>query len=114
MAKPTPKERIIASLNFEEPDIVPYDVVIEPEVEDRLNEHYGGPHWEGMIQKHLTLACYPNWAQMEPVGEKYIRDEYGCGWDMTLTKQEKGVSSERIRQMQSPVVIERLSYSLSC
>lgn len=79
----TPKERVQAALNFEETDFVPYDIVIEPEVGDRLNEHYGGSHWEQMIQKHVSFVSYPAWASTEFVDDKYVRDEYGCVWDFT-------------------------------
>jgi hypothetical protein len=32
----TPRERVAAAFNFEETDFVPYDLLIESEVEERL------------------------------------------------------------------------------
>jgi uroporphyrinogen decarboxylase len=83
MGEPTPKARVLAALNFEETDIVPYDIVIEPEVEDQLNERYGGNRWEKMVQKHVGLIGFPPWAQLEFVDDKHVKDEYGCVWDFT-------------------------------
>ncbi len=81
MQSPTPKERVVAALAYEETDIVPYDVIIEPEVEERLNEHYGGNEWERMIQKHIAFVSFPYFSSMEFVGDNCVKDEYGCVWD---------------------------------
>ena len=79
----TPKERVQAALAYEETDIVPYDVIIEPEVEDRLSDHYGNGEWESKVQKHLAIVSYPIWAQVEPVEDFLVRDEYGAVWDFS-------------------------------
>jgi len=81
MKPKTPKDRVLAAFHFEEPDIVPYDVVIEPEVEERLNDHYGGSEWERMVEKHFTIVSFPHYAEMEFVDDVCFRDEYGCVWD---------------------------------
>jgi uroporphyrinogen decarboxylase len=83
MRKITPKERVRAALNFEETDIVPYDIIMEPEVEDRLNEHYGGRDWENRIEKHMLFVSFPVMAQPEMIDEKHVKDEYGCVWDLS-------------------------------
>ncbi|RJP73516.1 MAG: hypothetical protein C4532_04180 [Candidatus Abyssobacteria bacterium SURF_17] len=83
MSTLTPRERVIAALRYEETDIIPYDIMIEPEVEDRLNEHYGGRTWESMIEKHVVFVGFPVMARPEPVDEKHVRDEYGCIWDFS-------------------------------
>ncbi len=76
-----PKERVRAALNFQETDIVPYDIIIEPEVEDRLNEHYGGRDWEKRVEKHFLYVSFPVMAEQEVLDEKNIKDVYGCVWD---------------------------------
>ena len=83
MGIPTPKERVLAALSYEETDIIPYDVIIESEVEDRLNARYGGNQWEKMIQKHIAIVSCPIWAEIEPVGDSYVKDEHGSIWDFT-------------------------------
>jgi len=80
MSKMTPKTRAQAAFNFEKTDIVPYDIPIEPEVEERLNEHYGGSAWEKMLQKHFVNVAFPS--EMEFVNETCFKDEYGCVWDV--------------------------------
>lgn len=83
MASPTPRERVKAALAREATDIVPYDIIFEPDVEDRLNEHYGTTDWQQMIRKHFAVVSYPLWTQAEPVEDFYIIDEYGAVWDFS-------------------------------
>ena len=80
---PTPKERVKAAFAYEETDIVPYNILIEPEVEERLNKHYGGTDWENMFQNHLSVIAYPYWADMEVLEDGSIKDEYGSIWDFS-------------------------------
>jgi len=79
MSKITPRERVKAAFDFEETDIVPYDIAIEPEVLERLNEYYGGDEWEESITKHFTLIFTPS--EMDFIDANCFRDEYGCVWD---------------------------------
>lgn len=80
---PTPKERVLAALNYEETDIVPCQVVIEADVEDRLNKHYGGTEWEKTVRNHLGFAAYPYWARTDMTDDGLMRDEYGSIWDFS-------------------------------
>jgi uroporphyrinogen decarboxylase len=80
-----PRDRVIAALAYEETDIVPYDVVIEPEVEDRLNDHYGGNDWEKLIRKHIVSVSYPVWAKMDITDDMKVKDEFGSTWDFSAS-----------------------------
>ncbi len=80
---PTPKERVLAAFNHEETDIVPCQVVIEADVEDRLNRHYGGTEWEKTVRNHLGFAAYPYWARTDMTDDGLMRDEYGSIWDFS-------------------------------
>jgi uroporphyrinogen decarboxylase len=77
----TPKERVLTALAYEETDIVPYDVIIEGDVQDRLNRHYGGADWEKMIHKHILPVSLPIWGDMEILEDGYFKDDFGCVWD---------------------------------
>jgi uroporphyrinogen decarboxylase len=79
MSTITPRERVKAAFNFEETDIVPYDLPIEPEVQERLSEHYGGDDWENTIEKHFVQVIFPS--EMDFIDSNCFRDEYGCVWD---------------------------------
>lgn len=83
MGSPTPKERVLAAFNYEETDIVPYNIFIEADVEDRLNKQYGGIEWEKTIRNHMIIVTYPIWAQLEPVEDVLLKDEYGAVWDFS-------------------------------
>jgi uroporphyrinogen decarboxylase len=80
MNKIIPRERVRAAFNFEETDIVPYDLAIESEVQERLSEHFGGDEWEHSIEKHFTHVIFP--FEMDFISEDCFRDEYGCIWDV--------------------------------
>jgi uroporphyrinogen decarboxylase len=75
-----PRERVKAAFNFEETDIVPYDLPIEPEVQERLCEHFGGDEWENSIEKHFVHVIFPT--EMDFIDGSCFRDEYGCVWDI--------------------------------
>ena len=79
----TRKERVIAALNYEETDIVPTNIYIEADVQDRLNAHYGGTGWKKMVRNHLGFAAYPYWARLDTTDDGLTRDEYGSVWDFS-------------------------------
>ena len=79
MSRIIPRERVKAALNFEETDIVPYDLTIEPEVMERLEKHYGGDEWENSIEKHFVHVIFPS--EMDFIDGECFRDEYGCMWN---------------------------------
>jgi uroporphyrinogen decarboxylase len=83
MPTPTRKERVIAALNYKETDIVPTNMVIEGDVADRLNAHYGGTDWEKTVHNHLGFAAYPYWARLDTTEDGLIKDEYGSVWDFS-------------------------------
>ncbi|RJP25787.1 MAG: hypothetical protein C4520_01840 [Candidatus Abyssobacteria bacterium SURF_5] len=83
MKAPTPKERVRAALNFEETDIVPYDVIFEPEVDDKLTEYYGSRDWENRIEQHIMFVGYPVFGLPELLDDRHVKDEYGCVWDFS-------------------------------
>ena len=80
---PTPKERVLAAFNHEETDIVPCQVVIEADLEDRLNKRYGGTEWEAKVKNNLSFAAYPYWARTDMTDDGLMRDEYGSIWDFS-------------------------------
>ncbi len=80
---PTPKERVLAAFNHEETDIVPCQVVIEADLEDRLNKRYGGVEWEKKVKNNLSFAAYPYWARTDMTDDGLMRDEYGSTWDFS-------------------------------
>ena len=80
---PTPKERVLAALNHEESDIVPCQIIIEADLEDRLNEHYGGTEWNEKVRNHLGFAAYPYWARTDMTDDGLMKDEYGSLWDFS-------------------------------
>ena len=79
MSNIIPRERVKAALNFEETDIIPYDLAIEPEVMERLEEHLGGDEWENSIEKHFVHVIFPS--EMDFINSDCFNDEYGCIWN---------------------------------
>ena len=48
----TPRDRVLKALAHEETDIVPYVILIEPEVDEKLVEYYGDAGYRERIENH--------------------------------------------------------------
>jgi uroporphyrinogen decarboxylase len=49
----TPRERVIAAINHEETDAVPYTLYIEETLRDKIDEHYGSDEWRSWLVEHI-------------------------------------------------------------
>jgi uroporphyrinogen decarboxylase len=69
---------VYQALNFQESDIIPYNISIEASVAERLDEHYGGRDRWPKYENHVAGIGW-NW-QQEPVGKDLFRDPFGVVW----------------------------------
>jgi len=84
----TSKERVLTSLNWQEPDRVPIQTYLTPEIHDLLKEHFGGrdvneclgvdfrgvgPTYTGSHRKDPDGTSYDEWG----VGYREVRHEAG-------------------------------------
>ncbi len=75
----TPRDRIVAAIRHEETDYVPYVISIDPEVVQRLTEHYGSEDWRARIQGFVQGAGV-QWRD-EELGEGRWSDSFGVIWE---------------------------------
>jgi uroporphyrinogen decarboxylase len=74
----TPRERIVAAIEHRETDYVPYVIPIDPEVQGRLDEHYGSGDWRERIQSFLRTAGV-KWRPDSREGQ--WTDAFGVVWE---------------------------------
>jgi hypothetical protein len=75
----TPRDRVLTAVRHEQPDFTPYVIPIDPQVGERLDQHYGNADWRGRIINHTTGFGMPDGRVMFEDGSGY-RDAWGCVW----------------------------------
>lgn len=91
----TPRERVIKALNFEQPDIVPYDIGFTIPAREKMVEFYGDPDFTSKLGCHLVKLSHARkdaWVEVKP---GHWRDEFGVVWNRTVDK-DIGVVGEVI------------------
>ena len=74
----TCRERVYQALNYQESDVIPYNISVEGTVAERLDEHYGGRDKWPKYENHFAGA---GWAwHKEDIGEDLFRDPFGVVW----------------------------------
>lgn len=71
----TPRQRVERAFAFEEVDLVPYWIQMDPELEKRLDEHYGSFSWRERIVNHVVGRHVGH--RTDPTGDGRYRDAFG-------------------------------------
>lgn len=74
----TCKERVYAALRFEEADIIPYNISIDPPVAERLDAYYGGRENWPKYENHFAGLGWE--IRAEELGTNTWRDPFGVVW----------------------------------
>ena len=74
----TPRERVLAAVNHQETDFVPWQFSIEEEPARRLDDHYGGPQWREWVVNHY-YSVGVDWGHVRETGGVW-RDKWGTAW----------------------------------
>jgi uroporphyrinogen decarboxylase len=78
-----PKERVIAQIEHQETDHIPYTLSFEGDVAERLDNHYGGDAWRKLIDNAIRFVPRPNrYLNEYPQTGKYWTDLYGTIWQV--------------------------------
>ncbi|PKO13319.1 MAG: hypothetical protein CVU39_19130 [Chloroflexi bacterium HGW-Chloroflexi-10] len=82
----TQKERIIAQINHEETDYVPYHLPFDPgsNIEERLDLFYGSDSWRRKIDNAIYQLPLPSTGINLELGVSSFTDEYGSEWRTDL------------------------------
>ncbi|KKK92851.1 hypothetical protein LCGC14_2698760, partial [marine sediment metagenome] len=54
------KERVIAQIQHRETDVIPYTLGFEGDVAERLDTHYGRPHWRNRLDNAILHVPGPD------------------------------------------------------
>jgi uroporphyrinogen decarboxylase len=79
----TQKERVIAQINHEETDRVPYHLMFDPgsNIEERLDEYYGSNSWRSQIDNAIYQLPLPSSMEINSeLGKERYTDAYGSEW----------------------------------
>ena len=77
----TPREIVFEQVKFRETAPIPYTLSIEEAVEERLDEHYGGPDWRERITPYvLRVKALDNMKREQMADGVRARDIYGGIW----------------------------------
>lgn len=75
----TPRDRVLMSVQHQQPDFTPYNIPIDAQVGERLDQHYGSQDWRARIIGHTSGFGMPDGRVMFEDGTGY-RDAWGCVW----------------------------------
>ena len=75
----TPKTRMIAQINHQETDFIPYSLGFEGDVAERLDDYYGGSNWRTLIDDATMHVPTPNLVVVDTPEKRYT-GPYGSVW----------------------------------
>lgn len=90
------RERVIAALNFEKPDFVPYVLWFTQPMLDKMVAHTGDEHYEERIDNHILMVDLIK-PQVE-VRPGFFCDEYGVIWNKSGVDKDIGVVDRYLLQ----------------
>ena len=75
-----PRDAVLAQIHHQDCPIVPYTLTFETEVGQRLDAHYGGPHWRSRLTPFIVGVGAVDTDPKVAIDDKYVRDGYGGIW----------------------------------
>ena len=76
----TPREIVQEQINHRETPKVPYTLAFEPEVEARLDEHFGGPAWKDRLTPYIVESGKIASTHDAAPGVERSTDAFGTVW----------------------------------
>jgi len=80
------RERVLATLNHEQPDRIPYNIGFTQKAYAKMAEYYGDPYFVSKLGNCLiTLGTEPqnSWKEVKP---NIWEDQFGVQWDRSIDK----------------------------
>jgi uroporphyrinogen decarboxylase len=86
MMPPTQRERVIAQINHEETDLVPYHLMFDPgsNIEERVDAYFGDNSWRKQIKNAIYQVSLPSLGINLDLGKRTYKDAYGSVWRLDL------------------------------
>jgi uroporphyrinogen decarboxylase len=76
----TMRDRVIAQINHEETDEIPYTLYIDPDPAARLDEHYGHGEWREWIENHIAGVGFLDTMVRRKLNDRDETDAFGGLW----------------------------------
>jgi len=76
----TYREMVLEQIHHRETRPVPYTLSFEPDVEDRLDQHYGDGSWRDRLEPYIVRCGGIDRRKSEAVSETLNRDLFGTTW----------------------------------
>jgi uroporphyrinogen decarboxylase len=80
----TPRETVLAQINHETTDPVPFTLYFEGDVEERLNQHYGNTTWREKLPPYIISCGGFDRRRSDPISDTHNRDLFGSVWRTDL------------------------------
>jgi uroporphyrinogen decarboxylase len=75
-----PRKIVFEQIHHHETAPVPYTLAFEPEIEIRLDEHYGGEDWRERIVPYIARCGSVIASGSETIDDTHYRDAFGTVW----------------------------------
>ena len=77
-----PRDIVLEAIHHRQPPAVPYTLSFEADadVPQRLDAHYGGPHWREKLTTYMTTVAAVDTDFKEQIDDARWRDAYGGVW----------------------------------
>lgn len=74
------RDYILAAINHEQTDRVPYTLDFEPEPAADLDAYYGSPDWRDRLRNYIMYAGWIDTVAEKPIDDAHYRDAFGSEW----------------------------------
>ncbi len=82
----TLKERVIAALNHQKTDYIPYTIGFTKEAHKKVAKYLGDPEFHQKIDNHIKMFHYDGNAIEISTGQGYWKDDFGVVWNRNVDK----------------------------
>jgi len=90
----TKRERVIAALNHQETDIIPYQIDMTYQAWEKMAEFYNDTNFTSGIGNHIASCYYDGDNKPIPGKDGYFKDDFGVVWNRTGADKDIGVVEE--------------------
>lgn len=90
----TPRERVIAAINFRKPDRVPSAIGFTPAMSAKMETYTGDKNYRRRLENHIAYSSlHKPQTEIEP---GFFKDEFGVIWDKRGEDADTGVVSNKV------------------
>ena len=77
-----PRDYVINQINHIETDKIPYTLLFEADMKEKLDEHFGCSDWNEGLNPYMRHIANADTRRLVRLNDVHHRDAYGCVWRM--------------------------------